>query len=139
MNIYKYTNDKCDSDTYSFRIFISVYGYSSALSKFTLGHFAFIKTYTITCIPYLKKFQEDCGLYEKRQKVKTAFIICFAVSCYRGGLFWCYKLCAPQVVRVAPLRPFPRNYTQHLSQTAIALNCVCEYLCFTSILFPIST
>jgi len=49
-----------------------------------------------------------------------------------------YQQCAPQVVRAAPPRPFPRNCTQHLSHAAIALHCVCEYLCFTSILFPIS-
>ncbi|CAD7670387.1 unnamed protein product [Nyctereutes procyonoides] len=51
--------------------------------------------------------------------------ICLAASHYRGS--------APGAVRVALASSLPGNCTQH--QAAIALNCICEHLCFISMYF----
>lgn len=64
-------------------------------------------------------------LPKKRQEVEIEFSICLALSRYRA-------LCTG-AVRVAPPSSFPRNCAQPWA--AIALNCVCERLCFISIYF----
>ena len=97
-----------------------------------LGHLQSQKLYFCIQVPFCFRKVHFTFI-----KTKTAFIIGFAVSCYRGGLPWCYKQCAPSSESSSTKTPSDELCSASQS-TAIALHCVCEHLCFTSILFPIS-
>ena len=56
--------------------------------------------------------------------MKLAFSICFAESSYIGSAY-------PE--KSAPYWLFPGNHSQH--QAIVALNCVCEHLCFILVYF----
>lgn len=70
-----------------------------------------------------KKLEEDFHFYKKRQKAKTPFSFCFAASSYRSSEHseqpeWHHQAPSPG----ATLKSQP--------QAIIALNCVCEHLCY---------
>lgn len=76
-----------------------------------------------------QKSKEEFFFYKRRRKMQTAFGICFAVSLLEMQH-------SPWTARVAPFKLLTRELhlaSQH--QTATALNCVCEHLCFILIYF----
>ena len=73
-----------------------------------------------------KKSAQDFCFYQKRQKLKIIFSVCFAVSCYRGSAH--------------PSRGTPSFFLGNNTQypATMALNCICEHLQFILFCAPVS-
>ena len=84
------------------------------------------KTYISTCFHQPKGIWRVLLVLPKKGKMKLAFSSCFAARRYRGSATLISESSA------AKLLPWELPSTsQH--QAAVALNCVCEHLCFISI------
>lgn len=108
---------------------ISTYRYPPCFESLCYAILLLWKTYICfyVCVSQKKSKEKFC-FYEKRQKAKITFNVCFPVSHYRGSR-------APQTSRVVPpLLPWKLRSTSQ-NQATKALKFVCEHPYFILIYF----
>lgn len=101
---------------------------SSTFQKFTSSHFIFMKDLYLYLFWLNEGNPKGFSLLQKRWDVKTAFCVCFRVSCNRGS--------AQPQQRVGPPGSFPRPASISASGHH-TLTCVSGHLCFISFILCI--